>query len=241
MFSKYFYEIRNRVSLTILCWSLCAMSSYLNKETLLYLLIQPCEFLFKEKTLYFIATNLTDIFSVYLALSYFVAFQLTFAVGVYHIKTFLTPGLYRKELKYLNLTSLMCFFFWSLSFVLLNKAILPFCWSFFLSFQHASQQSISIFFEMKITEYFTFYTTTYYVTAFVGQLFVATFLTLSFLTRKTQFIQKSRRLFFIGFFLIATLITPPDVISQLLLGTIFCLLYELIIVIVILNDLKLVR
>jgi sec-independent protein translocase protein TatC len=94
---------------------------------------------------------------------------------------------------------------------------------------------------MKITEYFTFYTTTYYVTAFVGQLFVATFLTLSFLTRRTQFIQRSRRLFFIGFFLIATLITPPDVISQLLLGTIFCSLYELIIVIVILNDLKLVR
>ena len=124
MFSKYFYEIRNRVSLTILCWSLCAMSSYLNKETLLYLLIQPCEFLFKEKTLYFIATNLTDIFSVYLALSYFVAFQLTFAVGVYHIKTFLTPGLYRKELKYLNLTSLMCFFFWSLSFDLIDLV----CW-----------------------------------------------------------------------------------------------------------------
>ena len=135
----------------------------------------------------------------------------------------------------------LSFILWLLSLLLLNKIILPFCWNFFTSFQNQSVPSVNIFFEIRITEYLSLYVITYYITVLIGQCFLFLFLLLSVLNNKLLFVRNTRKIFYLIFFILATLITPPDVISQLILGSAFILIYELVIVIIIAINFQLVR
>ena len=241
MLSNYFFEIRNRIVLVIFSWSVTVLFAYLNKETLLFLSIKPNIKLFKETTFYFIATNVTDVFSVYVSLIYLVSFQLTLIYCFYNFYKFIESALYKKESQNLLFFFKTGFTLWIFSLLLLNKLVLPLCWEFFSSFQNSSSQSINIFLEIRITEYLAFYIMTYYITAFITQCFTLIFLCLGLLKKKLLFIRATRKIFYLIFLGLATVVTPPDVVSQLLLGTIFVLVYELIIVIIITKDFNLIR
>jgi len=241
MLNKYFFEIRNRTILIIFSWVITVIFTYLNKEILLFLSIKPNLSYFTQTAFYFIATNVTDIFSVYLSFTYLISFQLTFIYIFWHIKTFLAPALYKTEREKITFFFRLSFFLWLLSLLILNKVILPFCWKFFISFQNTSTHSVNIFFEIRITEYLSLYTLTYYITIFVGQSFLLIFLLLSILKKKLLFIRNTRKIFYLIFFVIATLITPPDIISQLMLGSVFILIYEVVIVIIVIKSFNLIR
>jgi sec-independent protein translocase protein TatC len=240
MLIKYFFEIRNRAILIIFSWIATVIVAYLNKETLLFLSIKPNLSLFEKTSFYFIATNITDIFSAYLSLAYLVGFQLTFIFSLYHIKTFIIPALYEAEHKKLILFTYLSISLWGFSLLLLNTVVLPFCWNFFSSFQNSSIQSVNIFLEVRVTEYLSFYVLIYYITIFVGQGFVFIFLLIDALKKKLLFVRNTRKIFYVLFFVLATLITPPDVVSQLILGGSFVLVYELVIVIIIVKGFNLV-
>jgi len=80
MLKLYFLEIRNRIGLIILSWLLVFFVCYYYKETLLFLFIKPFIKLYLgcHSTSYFIATNLTEIFSSYMLISFFIGNQLVF-------------------------------------------------------------------------------------------------------------------------------------------------------------------
>jgi sec-independent protein translocase protein TatC len=236
MLNKYFFEIRNRVTLVIVSWILTIIFAYLNKETLLFLSVKPNIGSFDKTSFYFISTNVTDVFSVYLSFAYFVSFQLTFIYLLYNVYMFFIPALYNKERKNLSFFLKLSFSLWLLSLLILNKLVLPLCWEFFSSFQSSSTNSVNIFLEIRITEFFSLYVLTYYVTTCAVQCFVILFSAISILKKKLVFIRATRKVFHLAFFVLATLITPPDVISQLVLGSIFILIYELVIIIIILKD-----
>lgn len=241
MIIKYFSEIKNRAILIAFSWVLTLTFSYLNKETLLFLSIKPNIDSFKDTAFYFIATNVTDIFTVYLSLTYLVSFQLTSVYCLHQFKDFIVPALYKTE--HFNLI----FFFklsvclWVIGLGVLHKVMLPFCWEFFSSFINPNKPGIAIFLEIKITEYLSLYIFLYYTTFILSQASIFVFLLLNIVKKKLLFIKNTRKLFYFSFFLIATLITPPDVTNQLFLGTIFIIIYELVIIVIIRKDLYLVR
>ena len=77
---NYLIEIKNRVFLTIGMWCGLLFTSYYNKETLLFVLIKPWldMSVYSTNSLYFISTNLLDIFTSYINLSYFISNQITY-------------------------------------------------------------------------------------------------------------------------------------------------------------------
>ena len=225
MLLKYFFEIKNRFILLSIGWLIYTCIAYLNKETLLYVIVKT------NINNNFISTNVTDVFGCYLQIIYFTSFHLLVFLGVYHFSTFVYPALYSFEKKKLKDLIFLVFFFWFLSLFLFNLVILPFCWKFFLSFQQNSSKVVDIFFEAKITEYLETYFTVYFITILSLQFFVVIYLILSVLNKKLLLIKKTRKIFYLKFFIIATLLTPPDVISQLIVGSFFLAIYELIIVI----------
>jgi sec-independent protein translocase protein TatC len=238
MLLYYFFEIRNRFIFLSFCWIISAAAAYYNKETLLFLIVKSNAAVYYNKSFYFIATNITDLFSMYLELSYFVALQLTVIFGLFQLKSFFLPALYPDERKKFILVYRICLFFWLFSLIFLNKIVLPFCWKFFSSFFSTSNYTITIFLEIKATEYLLFYITAYYTTILIGQGFVLLFLLLNLKKEKLKFIKTTRKSFYFIFFLIATILTPPDITSQLFLGGTFILIYEVIIIIVILKNLS---
>jgi len=115
--------------------------------------------------------------------------------------------------------------------LILNIFILPYCWSFFLSFQSTIiNQAIKIHFEAKITEYIDFYISLYSLCNGSCQVFLILFLFIETRFDKINFIKNSRKIIYFILFIIATLITPPDVTSQIIIGCSFILMYEFIIV-----------
>lgn len=240
MFNKFFSELKVRLTLVILSWFLTGIISYLNKEVLLFMLIKPVLVSTSLDSFYFIATNFTDIFSVYLKVVYLITNQITMFFLIWQGFCYITPALFYFEYKKLRFTLFLGFGLLCGSIFLLNTYALPFCWQFFSSFQENPSKCVSIFLEIRITEYIAFYIFAYYITVILSQGFLLTFLFLDMLQSKLIFIKKSRKFFYVTFFVLATVMTPPEVISQIMLGCWLIFIYELMIVILILKRFSLV-
>ena len=227
MFYNYFLEIKNRCMLVICSWCATVLTCYLHKTTLLFLLIKLNLNLHNTESFYFIFTNLTDVFTVYLQISYFISNQFLVLIFVYHFLMFIAPGLFKFEYNLLKYVSFNCFNFFLISILILNYFTLPMLWSFFLGFQESYK--INIFFESKITEYFNFYITLYTISVVIGQFFGIILVFFSYVKFKKQVVLKSRKVLYTIFFIAATLMTPPDVVSQIVIGFCFIFVYEFLI------------
>ena len=230
MFYSYFSEIRNRCLLLAYGWIFTAFVSYFYKETLLFLLIKPNFFLINPTPFYFIFTNLIEIFSTYLKLVYFLSNQICLICLSYHIFLFLSPGLYYNEYKLLKRVFFISLLFFFLSILILNTIILPACWNFFLSFQKTiANNSINLHFEAKINEYLKFYINLYFMCSLSCQMFMVIILFLIYIKGDLKLIKKFRKIFYLLFVIFATIITPPDVTSQLILSISMICLYEVLV------------
>lgn len=235
MLLKYFLEIKARGILVVFCWTTIVLTAYLNKEVVLFLCVLPTLPLFLNNSFYLIATNITDIFSTYLTLSYLTAFQLTIFFFFYQMLAFLSPALYTFEQNTLKRVLYLSFVFWFISVQILTSLVLPLTWSFFLSFQDTSKNVLNIFLETRINEYLTLHIFIYWIVVLIGQSFLGFFFALNFFNKKLKFIKNSRKPVYFFFFIFATLLTPPDVVSQLLLVFCFGVVYELMIITIILK------
>ena len=236
MLLKYFFEIKNRILLICFSWIVTLVISYLDKEVLLFIFIKPTLFLFKNSSFYFIATSLTDIFSTYLDLIYLIAISLTSIFLCYQMLTFFFPALYVAEIKTIKFYGFLSLTLWLLGLQLLNNVILPFTWYFFSSFQNSSINGVNIFLETRINDYLSFYTFLYWGLTFFSQLFLLFSFVLNMLEEKLEFIKNTRKIFYLIFLLIATVVTPPDILSQVFVSVGLGLIYELLIIITILKS-----
>lgn len=219
--TQYFLEIYNRLLILILTWSLNFLVLFYYKEQIVYILGQHQEAAFP----YFISTSLTEIFFVYLKLSSFLAFYFAYPLIVIQLAIFIIPGLYRYE--YLIVRN---FFFLSIMLYICTtiftyKVFLPYCWKFFSSFQLKAEDSlVSLHLEARIADYLSFFFETYFMLNAILHIFLIFLFLLYKIT--LNYILKYRKLFYLLFFIFATLMTPPDVISQLIVGTFFFFFFE---------------
>ena len=99
MFRAYVLEVRNRIGLIFLSWSSTVLICYYYKETLLFFVVKPLIKVYPNVFDYFIATDLTEIFSSYLFVSIFVSNQLTIFFFINQVVSFFSPALYDYESK----------------------------------------------------------------------------------------------------------------------------------------------
>lgn len=233
-YSKYYKEIKNRALLIVFTWLLCLSTCYYYKETLLFILVNSSgsfsELMDKP---YFIFTNITEIFYVYLQLILFVSNQMTVTATAYHIFMFLALGLYEYEFIRLKLAFQTFILTWLFSSFLLFNLIVPSSWSFFLSFQENVNnfQLIDFFFEAKLNEYLQYFVNMYYICLINCQFLAVLVVTLTNLSEKLKRTKAFRKLFYLIFVIFSTLITSPNVLSQICISGLLVLLYEFLILI----------
>ena len=239
MLYKYFIEIKNRLVLLSIAWFLTGLSCYNYKETLLFFLIKLNSMLYFTSPLYFITTDLLDLFNVYLKLSFFLSFQVIILKVLYHIAVFFNTALFTHEfsmLKYYILLSIISYF---ITLIIFNFYVLPNIWLFFLSYQTCQfKKGLSIFFESQILYYTCFYLEFCWLSIYLRQVFVLVFSYLRCIKNKITYIKKTRKLTYTLFFLVSTIITPPDIISQIVTSLLLILIYEFIIVFTVIKTLK---
>jgi Sec-independent protein secretion pathway component TatC len=225
---KYYLEIKNRFFLLSTTWGFIAIMCYSYKEALLFMLINSTQNLLLASS-YFIFTDVSEIFYVYMQLTFFISNQITVLMFFYHLLIFLALGLYKFEFNKLKLTFKIFMITWLSSIILLYKFLIPFSWSFFLNFQKnkIGLQPVSFFFEAKIIEYFNYFTNLYYICLLSCLFLIVITLLLNNISNKKN--KMFRKLFYLLFVIFSTLITPPDVLSQIVVTINLIVVYETII------------
>jgi sec-independent protein translocase protein TatC len=234
---NYLLEIKNRLIFFTTSVLLTLLISYYYKEVLLFVVINPFSvtninsefFIF-----YFIFTDLIAIFAVYFKIIFFITVQVASLYLIYQIFAFLSLALYKTEYNFYKKMLITCGVVWVFSLIISYFLLIPVSWSFFFSFQSfISSKFISLHFEPKIDEYLNFYLTLYYSCIFYFQLFFMFFVLINNYNNSTNSIKKVRKFYYLSFFVFSTVISPPDIFSQLFISLSLVAVYEISVLIVI--------
>lgn len=213
------------------------INCYYFKETLLYLFMS---FSFKSNNntlMYFLTTDVAEVFVAYVQLSYCIANQITIIFIYWQIFVFLSAGLYLFEYTYFKIILTTVIAGWITCVFILNNFIFPTSWEFFLKFQeYLSFQNITFYFEVKLNEYLVFYKSTYYLCTLMYQTVILFFIFLDLFKTNLSIVKKLRKFFYFLFFLFSTLLTPPEVTHQITISICMIVIYELITIYVILKS-----
>lgn len=233
---KYFIELKNRFLLLCLTFISCLLIIYLYKEILIFLIIQSKDNFDPTILNYFIFTDVTEIFNIYIKLIIFIILQILFLYFLYHMFIFFVPALFKKEYIFLNLVIKLCYFTWVLSSYISIKVLIPITWNFFLSFQEliAKITLLDIYFEAKLLEYFNFYIYLYFLSILYFQIGMILLIIFNYSNINLYDIKKFRKIYYFSFMITSTLLTP-DIISQLIVSITIIVSYEFFIIIFLLH------
>lgn len=175
-----------------------------------------------------IYTALYEAFFTYIKVAFFGATFLSFPMIATQAWIYIAPGLYKKEKKvfapFLIATPVLFILGASLAYFF----VFPLAWKFFLSFQVNGSGNAAMHIELqaKVSEYLSLVTRL--ILAFGIAFELPVLLTLmakvGFVT--SQKLKKFRRYAYVIAFIIAAILTPPDVITQVSLAIPLIILYE---------------
>lgn len=169
-----------------------------------------------------IATGTASPVIATLKLSFYLALMLAMPVVLYQVWAFVAPGLYRKEKRFafpLLATSIVLFYA-GLAFAYF--VVFPLIFKFVVAF---TPESVS--YMPDITDYIGFVMMLVLVFGLAFETPVATVLIVWTGITSIDKLGTARPYVFLGAFVVGMLLTPPDVISQIMLAIPVYLLYEL--------------
>ncbi len=183
---------------------------------------EPLRLAGQEKLIY---TDLFEAFFVEIKVALFAAMMVAFPVFATQIWRFVAPGLYRNEkrafLPFLAMTPILFGLGSSLAFFF----AIPVALSFLLGFTDTSGQLTQEALP-GVGNYLNFVTTFIFGFGVAFQLPVLLMLLERAGIVSRDQLKAGRRYAIVGAFAVAAVLTPPDVVSQLLLAIPLCLLYE---------------
>jgi len=145
---------------------------------------------------------------------------------------FIKTGLYNYEIAIIKKSIYIYIIITYCSIILLYYLILPISWNFFFNFQEIIFiNQLNVYFESKLSEYLNFFNNLIKISNLLCQIFTLTFIYINHIKNYLKVIKNYKKLIFFLLFVLITLITPPDIFSQLLLGSIILLIYETFIII----------
>lgn len=163
----------------------------------------------------------------YFSVAMLVGVCITFPVLFYHIWSFIQPGLRRNE----NLLFLSAMFFGLICFaagvLFAYKIMLPFMLYFLVGIGMGSDITAAI----SVQNYITFLLTIFMIFGIVFELPVLSVILTQMRLLRVEWMKKGRRVIIIVIFVVAAFITPPDIVSQIMIAIPMIGLYELSILI----------
>lgn len=173
----------------------------------------------------------SELFMVYVELAITCAIVLCFPITVLQIWMFVSSGLFKKEKLYILLSLVFGLFFFAGGVVFGYTIALPTTLDFF---QRISLKSVTP--TISIKSFVSFCNTMLLCFGAVFELPVVAFLLSLLGILKPAFLKKSHGVLILVIFIVAAIITPPDVVSQVLLAVPMVVLLEISIGICIIVD-----
>lgn len=220
-FTEHLNELRVRLVRCLIAVFIGFLACYGFAEQLFMLLMEPLITLLEPSGGSLIYTGLPEAFFTHLKVAALAGLFVASPYVFYQIWMFIAPGLYEGERKYMipiALCSALCFVTGALFGYFV---VFPYGFQFFLGYASEAIQPMP-----SVKEYFSFSTSMLFAFGLIFELplFMLFLSVLGIVNYKT--LRKYRKFAILGNFVVAAILTPPDVVSQTLMAGPMCLLYE---------------
>lgn len=230
-FLEHFIELRKRLLISLMIFLVTFGVCYSFAENIFQFLVRPLAMLLRYKGEHrMIYTGLTEAFLTYIKIAGYTAAFVCFPLVAQQVWLFIAPGLYQKERKlFLSLVVITPLLFLG-GAAFAYYVVFPKAYTFFLSFE--SRGSLPITLEAKINEYLSFVMRLIFAFGLCFELPIVLMLLAHVNLVSSQALIKRWRLAVVGIFILAAIVTPPDILSMIALSLPLIGLYGISILIV---------
>ena len=229
LLKDHLIELRQRLIYSVLFFFIAFIISYFfSKEIYNFLLNPLIEIYGSNSDKRIIYTGLAEAFITYVKLAFLTAlfFSAPFVITQFYL--FIAPGLFKKEKKLILSLLIISPLLFLLGAILLYYFIFPLAFNFFVSFELSSTTDlIPIELEARISEYLALVTKLIFAfgVAFQLPILLIILVKIGFISVKS--LKEKRKYWILLIFIVAAILTPPDIFSQIFLAIPMILLYEI--------------
>ena len=220
-FTSHLEELRKRLIICIIAIAVGFVICYSVKEWLFQLLTAPLIHIMQpgEKLIF---TSLPEAFFVYLKVAALAGTILAIPVILYQFWMFVAPGLYSEERRHLAPIMLLSVFFFVGGASFGYFVVFPIGFDFFLSFATDTVRPL-----LTMREFLSFASLFLLVFGLIFELPLVLVFLVKLGIVSIDFLTKNRKYAILVIFIIAAVLTPPDVISQTMMAIPMMALYEI--------------
>ena len=219
-FISHLLELRNRLLKIVLGLVVCVIAFLPFSNELYTWLAQPLLSHMPAGT-QMIATAVTTPFLVPMKVSTLVAIIVSLPYTLYQAWAFVAPGLYANERRFIGPLIIASTLLFLAGMAFAYFAVFPVLFGFITA---SAPQGVAVM--TDIGSYLDFVTTMFVSVGIAFEVPIAVVVLVKFNIVKVEMLKEARSYVIVGAFIVGAILTPPDVISQIMLAVPLWFLYE---------------